>query len=175
MIAGMLSSAATAAPVLCQNIADNHMILDSSEVSACLDAGIGNISGNPGNDPFLLGVGAGFTLASKDDAANPFNIMTTQNGSMGTWSFDPSYWLANTGGALGFKFGTGNQPDEWFVFQLVQGVSSGSWDFVNVHGGGGGLSHTNLYTDGSGVPEPTTLSILGLALGLIGLSRRRRQ
>jgi hypothetical protein len=50
---------ASAADILCQNSALNHMLVDSSYVSACLDAGTGNLTGNPLNDLFITGVGTG--------------------------------------------------------------------------------------------------------------------
>ena len=162
-----------AAPIMCQDINNNHVIIDASQVASCFDAGTGNISGNPMTDQFLLngGTAAGYSLVSKDDGSNPFNIMTSQSGDSGTWSIDPSFWLTNTGGAIGFKFGTGNKPDEWFVFELISGGSSGDWDFENVFGRGGGLSHTNLYA----VPEPGTLALFGIGLAAMGLARRKKK
>lgn len=184
VVASTLVRFAEAAPILCKDTAKNHMSMDDSQVSACLDAGTGNINGNPGNDPFLTGGGsaAGYTLASKDDATNPFNIQTSQTGSSGKWSINASFWASNTVGAIGFKFGTGNQADEWFVYQLVQNVSSGTWDFINKFGKGGGLSHTNLYSTNQPPPpvvvtEPAALSLLllGIAGLVVGATTRRRR
>ncbi len=164
----------SATPIPCNadpNI--NYMEIDNSEVSACLLSGTGNLTGNPANDLFLINsAGAGFELASKSDEANPFNIMWSQDNGTGEWSFDASFWNIYSSGALAFKFGTGNQEDEWFVFSLVNGVSSGYWEFINIFELGGGLSHVNLY--GVRVPEPSTLGLLGIGLVLIGLRRRRR-
>ena len=176
----MYIGTAIAVPITCQNTAVNHMIADSSQVSSCLASGVGNINGNAGGgnpDPFLTGAGAAYSLASKDDAANPFNIQTSQTGTSGTWSIDAAFWLLNLDGAIGFKFGTGNQPDEWFVFELVQGMNSGTWDFVNMFGTGGGLSHTNLYSTDRPpvfVSESGTLALLGLGALALGLARLRR-
>ena len=167
----------SASPIMCgadPNI--NHMLVDSSQVSACLDSGPGNISGNLATDPFLQNAAANgddYFISSKSDGANPwglsFNVtFKDKDQTLGTWSLDSDYWLTNTFGILGFKFGTGNNDDEWFIYQLVQGVSSGSFQFVNVQQRGGGLSHTNLY----GVPEPTTLLLLGL--GLMGFATVRK-
>lgn len=174
--AGPFSSMAVATPIVCEDTTVNYMTMDDTQASACLGGGVGNISGNPLTDDWLLSTGnsAGYTLASKDDGSNPFNIMTTQtlstrSGSSGTWSIDPSF------GALGFKFGTGNRPDEWFVFELVQGISSGTWEFMNTFRRGGGLSHTNLYSIPSqDVPEPAALGLLGLGLLGLAISRSRR-
>ena len=177
----MLSSAAvSAAPVLCKDAMLNHMNIDNSQVTSCLDAGDGNINGNPmgmNPDPFLTGAGMGYETASLTDGANPYNLMFTQNNGTGEWAFDSTFWDDYSAGAIGFKFGTGNKSNEWFVYALVSDISSGEWAFVNVFRRGGGLSHVNLYgiPDGHQVPEPSVLTLFGLGLIALGARGYRRK
>jgi hypothetical protein len=165
---------ASAVPVLCENVNNNHMFVDSAYVQSCIDAGFGNgnagnIGQGGGNDPFLnahpewTNLNAGWTF--------------TQSNSTGTFSFSPTLWDDNGSLAIGFKFGTGSQPDEWFVYLLQDLVSSGTWSFVNVFGTGGGLSHLVIYGMEGGdtnVPEPAMLTLFGLGLLGIGFARRRK-
>ena len=183
-----LAPSAQAALIQCGvDDAINHMLVDSSQVSACLDSGTGNLNGNAGGgnpDPFLDGVGSDFgTVAKSDDSAPAYNLQaagtTGSDGdqSPGTWSFDANFWDHHSTGAIGFKFGTGNEPDEWFVYSLVDGITSGDWIFVNQGGTGGGLSHVNLYASPGNptpVPAPGVLALFGLGLALLGVSRRGR-
>jgi hypothetical protein len=180
-LAGLaLSTSALAAPVTCLNTANNHMIIDSSAVSSCLAAGVGNITGQNHSDLFINNgtTGDGYESAGKSDGDNPFSVRFTQSRSggntIGTFTLDDSFWDDAISGAIGFKFGTGNRPDEWFVFELQRGMTSGSFTFVNVFGRGGGLSHVNLYrVPGVAVAEPSGLVLLGLGVVGAGLARRR--
>lgn len=159
----------------------NYMQVDDSLVTECIDSGVGNINGNPATDDFLNS--GGTALGWVDAGLGAW----AQSGSSGTWSIDASLWNAYPAGtslAIGFKFGTGNEPDEWFIYRLAYGVTSGDWTFINVFGKGGGLSHVGLYKDEcvpgtSGccppdeVPEPASLGLLGLGLLGLGLGRRK--
>lgn len=180
-ILGLLSSTASADAILCEDTNLNHMGIDDSEVSACLDAGTGNISGDDSGanaDPFLTGVGSDYFIVTKsDDDSVLFGLTYTQGDATGTWSFDASFWDEYSDAAIGFKFGTGNQPDEWFVFSLIDGVSSGAWEFFNIFERGGGLSHVNLYASGDSVnvPEPGALGLFGLGLVFVSTAAARRR
>ena len=161
---------ASAVPLLCQDAAVNHMYVDTAQVSSCLGAGVGNINGNPATDDFLTGEGAGLGLVNIGSGS------FTQNGTAGTFSLASSLWDSWGSIAVGFKFGTGNQPDEWFVYMLNPLVSSGSWSFVNVFNRGGGLSHVQLYgTPSTNVPEPGTLALLGIGMLGTAFARRRKR
>jgi hypothetical protein len=62
------------------------------------------------------------------------------------------------------------------VYLLQDLVSSGNWEFVDVFGKGGGLSHLTLYA-GEGtttVPEPGVLALFALGLLSLGFARRKK-
>jgi hypothetical protein len=160
----VVPNAAQADNILCKVETNNHMLIDDSIVSECVDAGIGNI-GNGQNDDFLK-ANPGYTDVTSE--AGPITLGSP-------FSFNASLWDTYDALAIGFKFGTGNQPDEWFVYNLQQGVSTGAWTFVNVFGTGGGLSHITLYSTATSVPEPATMSLLTLGLLGFGATRRRQR
>ena len=59
LVGVMLTGTASAAPVLCQTLINNHMSIDNSIVSAAWMR-CGNLTGNPANDLFINGVGTGY-------------------------------------------------------------------------------------------------------------------
>jgi hypothetical protein len=166
---------ASAVPVLCEDVTRNHMYVDSAYVSSCVDAGSGNVNGNTNTDDFLLANPSLDYTGIGEAAWN--QTLKTKALTLGTFSLDPDLWDDWSSIALGFKFGTGNQPDEWFVYLLQPEVSSGSWSFVNFFKKGGGLSHIQLYgvEENHTVPEPGTLGLFGVALIGAALARRRKQ
>ncbi|UTA48175.1 PEP-CTERM sorting domain-containing protein [Simiduia sp. 21SJ11W-1] len=176
----------SATPINCADTSNNYMSMSDTQAMSCLDAGTGNISGNPATDAFLLATSDPWVLKSKDDVDtaldpfDPFNINFSivagaNKSSTGTWSFDSDFWNHYEDAALGFKFGTGGQPDEWFVFEIQQGVSSGDWAFHNVFGKGGGLSHINLYASKmvTNLPEPNSALLMLFGALMLAVARRK--
>jgi len=174
LVGVMITGTSSAAPVLCQTVTINHMSVDSSIVSACLDAGVGNLTGNPMNDLFINGEGAGYEHIGTGLWSQSTNTNTLAEG---TFTFDDSLWDTYSDIAVGFKFGTGNNPDEWFVYSLQSLLASGvyDWDLIKAFQQGGGMSHLNFYgiLDDRQVPEPGTLALLGLAMLVASCFRRQ--
>ena len=174
----MFALPASAVPVLCEYITKNHMSVDSQFVSACVDAGVGNIGNGGGNDDFLA-VNSGYTKIGSSELEGGDivqEVWYTQSGYSGTFSLLSSLWNTWDTISIGFKFGTGNKPDNWFVYNLNDGITSGNWTFIGEFARGKGLSHMTLYgSNGTKVPEPGTLALFGIALAGVGLVRRRKQ
>ena len=145
-------------------------------VSACLDAGVGNLTGNPMGTICSLTALAVLTISSAKTNCYLLQV-TTKPAAWGTFTFDGSLWDIYSDIAVAFKFGTGNNPDEWFVYSLQSLLASGvyDWDLIKTDKQGGGLSHVNFYgiPGGGQVPEPGTLALLGMALVVASCFRRQ--
>ena len=163
---GFLGTSVNAAAILCQTVTNNHMSMDDAQASACVDAGVGNINGNPLTDDFLT---SGGTAAGYVDAGVAATY-TTDGIEFGTWT------ITSAVDAIGFKFGTGNTPDEWFIYDLVSGTLSGNWTFIDIlapGSGGSRLSHIQTYNKSTDMPEPGMIALFGI--GLLGFAAARRK
>jgi hypothetical protein len=96
----------------------------------------------------------------------------------GTWTInDPSFWTTYGFAAISLHVGNGNgDPDHW-IWNITTGALTGSWDYEDFDGRGGGLSNLKLFSHGEGtttvVPDGgASLALMGLSLLGIGVSRR---
>ena len=148
--------------------------------ATCLAWGPGNINGSTTNDGFLDGVGAGFTTLDKNDVATfPFpdaiTLTSGQGTTSGTFTIQlPTGWEDF---AFGVKVGGSTYDPDWAVFSLSAlggQFVTGTITVVNPveAGGGGGISHLNLYGKISVIPLPAGIVLLFSALaGLAFWSR----
>jgi len=173
LLIGFLATTANATAIFCETTTLNHMSMDNTQVTACVDAGLGNINQNTLTDVFLTsggtlagyvgaGVGSSFTTGGTD----PFTTGATE---FGTWTINSAV------DAIGFKFGTGNTADEWFIYDLVSGTTTGNWAFFDILAPGfGGNRLSNIQTYNKSVPESSTLVLMGFGLLIVGFNRRKR-
>ena len=140
----------------------------------CSATGLGNL----GDGAIETAVGG--TLVDRDAAnANGGLLNITGVGaSTGTWSLASALWDTYSSLSLYFHFGNGNPTDptfnpDWFIVQLTSGATSGTWS-VNPSQ----LTLSNIAIIGSGttqrVPEPASMALLGLGIGLVGFGLKRR-
>lgn len=84
----------------------------------------------------------------------------------GTWEIDSSFWTTYGEAVISMHVGNGGgDPDHW-SWLITHGETSGTWYYDKISGGGGGLSNLHLYGVGDPIPEPATMGLAFLALGV---------
>lgn len=171
----LCASWAQAAPLTCGGPTGTRTVtVDPAD--ACTASGLGNL----GDGDAAAVVGG--TLVNRDASnsnGGALNI-TGVGASSGTWSVASSLWSTYADLFLYFHFGNGNPTDptfnpDWFVVSLEDGATSGTWSVNPTQ-----LTLSNIAVVGAGtpqqrVPEPAAMSLMGLGLGILGISLARRR
>lgn len=144
--------------------------------ASCTVTGLGNL----GDGAIGSAIGSGATVINRDTTNNnggSLNI-TGVDKSSGTWSLAASLWNSYSNLYLYFHFGNGPASNpaynpDWFIVQLTAGSTTGSWSVNPTK-----LTLSNIAVVGipgtQKVPEPSTMALFGLGLGVAGVVLRRR-
>lgn len=128
----------------------------------------GELTGNGNNGLFTVQVTSGSWGASAPVS--------------GTWAIDSSFWTTYGVAVISMHVGGGapgdiNEPDH-FAWLVTPGELSGTWNYIQNLGNGGGLSNIKLWGSGEPTRVPdsaSTLALIGLGLAGLGVVARYRK
>ena len=93
----------------------------------------------------------------------------------GTWTITGGFWSTYADAVISIHVGGGGGDPDHFAFFITHGETTGTFSYDRLSGTGGGFSNIQLWSSGTAVvPEPATLAFVGLGVGCIAASRRRR-
>ncbi|MEL0586969.1 MAG: PEP-CTERM sorting domain-containing protein [Candidatus Thiodiazotropha sp. (ex. Lucinoma kazani)] len=95
----------------------------------------------------------------------------------GTWEIATAFWDVYDNAVITMHVGNGGgDPDHW-AWLMSDGALSGDWNLEQISGNGGGLSNFKLWgtETTASVPEPTTLTLIGIGLAGLGFARRKKK
>ncbi|WP_062059088.1 hypothetical protein [Cellvibrio sp. OA-2007] len=176
---GCWAAATMATPVTCLPTTERVATLDSAVI--CLTGNDENIH-SPAQVSTLFG---GLWVKEGELTGNGTNDLFTValtsgswggNNVAGTWSLDSSFWSTYGLAVITMHVGHGNGDPDYFAWSITPGATSGSFNYKDLDGRGGGLSNLFLFGSGSAI---TQLSESGMGflwvIGLLAVMLARRR
>lgn len=187
----LLGSVANAATVSCPGTLTTTLTRQIQVTGAEAGGLCAFQDGNFAGDNFSTYFPGGYTLIDKDIAgdADPGTtegeLLYTMNAgrTAGTWTIGSNLWTTYETLYLAWHFGNGRGNPDSFIVQVERNALTGEWALLPVNLANG-LSNfyligtgraTSTSSSGNQVPEPGSLTLLGLGLlGISAATRRRR-
>lgn len=176
----LLTLVAAGTPSLTHAVAITLPGVSGYQRTATLDSATSGTFGTGPGNIFAVEGATGLDLTASDGLFT-VNILSGAWGSTaasGTWTIGSSFWSTYADAVISMHVGNGGGDPDFFAWVIERGQTSGTWSYTKLTGHGGGLSNLHLYGSGvaSRVPDSaSTLALLGVGLGALGIFARRRK